>query len=774
MAKYADKYFLASPWHVIERGFCEKHNRIAESVFSLGNEYMGVRGYFDEATCADSLMGSYFNGIYEIDHNVPKSYKGIVSKTHYMVNAANWLATKIELDGEALCIGKSQIHDFERSLDLYEGTLERSFIWETKTGKRLRLRFLRFVSMCESTSAYQRIEFEPLDFSGTILVECGVDFNVEHESMQQCYWRECKKGFVEGFAGIAAQTHSSGQRVFAGFDVRCSAAILQEPISADLYIGKKLAVKLVQNESVCIEKLISCIADPEAMSTHQELFNAGIALLCTQREGGFDAALEAHKAYWSRHWENADIIINGENQIENQQGIRFAIFQLTQTYHGGSNKHNVGAKGLTGEFYNGHTFWDTECYCMPYYLFTDPSAARSLLEYRFNTIEQAKQRAKMLDCKGACYPVATLNGEEACTLWQHANLQMQTNTAIAYAIAHYVRMTGDDAFLRDCGVYMLVEICRFLDSRGAFGQSTDEFGFFGVMGPDEFHMMVSNDCYTNYMAKQTFEYTIDVLHRLEQAEPESFNKIREKSDLLESETENWKSNAAKMRIPRDEKTGLFEQHDGFFDLPHIDIRTIPVEDFPLYHKWSYDRIYRSDMVKQCAVLLFMLLYSSQFDYNTKKVNYEFYEPRTTHESSLSPSVHSILACELGKVDDAMRFFEYATRLDLDNYNRNTHEGLHTTSLAAAWMNIVYGFAGMRSDGKMISFAPTLPAGWDDYHFKINMCGSRLRVSIDRGGTTLLVEEGAPIELMVYGAKTVIDSQARTFKGSNQMHHAAFS
>lgn len=768
MAKFADKYFLASPWHVIEQGISEMHNRTAESVFSLGNEYMGVRGYFDEGICGDSLQGSYFNGIYEIDNNVAPSYKGIVTKTHFMVNAVNWLAASIELDGEKLCIGQSRIEGFERTLNMYEGTLERRFIWETGSGKRLRLKFTRFVSMCSCTSAYQRIELEPLNFSGTVYVEFGADFGVIHESMQKCFWNECLKGTNGGFAGIVGQTLSSGQRVFAGFGLKCGAQAACEDIDDKLYIGKKLSIALEQNKTVAADKSVTCIADPDARKTPRELFNEGIVMLRSQES--FDEALKAHKTFWENRWEHSDIVIEGEDQIENQQGVRFAIFQLTQTYHGDSNKHNIGAKGLTGEFYNGHAFWDTESYCLPYYLFTDPTAARFLLEYRYNTLEQAKQRARMIDCRGACYPVATLNGEEACTLWQHANLQFQADTAIAYAIEHYVKVTGDTEFLYDRGAVMLVEICRFLDSRGAYGQKTGEFGFYGVTGPDEFHMMVSNDCYMNYMAKAAFNYTLDVLKAVHASEPEIYEKLTQSTQLDECEPERWQLHASKMRIPIDEKSGIYEQHDGFFDLPHMEIGRIPVEDFPLYHKWSYDRIYRSDMIKQSAVLLLFLLHSSKFDFTTKKINYEFYEPRTIHESSLSPSVSSILACELGKTDDAMRLFKYATRLDLDNYNRNTREGLHTTSLAAAWLNIVYGFGGMRSDDDVISFAPMLPPGWDGYSLKLNIRGSRLNVSVGKEGPVFRVEEGPPVEIDIYGKRCTIGEAPQSFEFENIQRH----
>ncbi len=763
MAKKADRYFALDPWHVRETGFDEAHARVAESVFVLSNEHMGVRGYFEEDTASDSLLGSYFNGIYESDDSAPKSYKGIATDTHFMVNAVNWLFTRIEADGERLIMGKSEISEFSRTLSLREGTLARGMVWTLRSGKKLKLNFLRFVSMCESAQGYQRIELTPLNFSGDVTVECGADFNAVHETMGKCFWRETRKGFASDDAvGIVGQTLASRQSVFAGFTLHCMDAKQKEKAERNRYIGLKLTLSLREGKRTRVDKLVTCLSNPEEVDA-AAFYASGMHAVEAQAKTSLEAAKDAQATYWEKHWEDADIVIEGENQAANQQGIRFAIFQLTQTYHGASEKHNVGAKGLTGEFYNGHAFWDTESFCLPYYLFTDPKAARSLLEYRYHTLGAAKRRAAMLDCNGACYPVATINGDEACTLWQHASLQFQTDTAIAYAIRHYALVTGDKAFLYEKGIRMLVEICRFLATRGGYSAKTGEFGYFGVMGPDEFHMMVNNDCYTNYMSKATFLYALEALDAMKKDAPESYSFILKDMGIEGGELAQWKCYANSMRIPQDKEKGVFEQHDGYFLLPHIDVNAIPREEFPLYHHWSYDRIYRTDMIKQPSVLMMLFLYASRFDIDTKRVNYEFYEPRTIHESSLSPSVHSVLACELGKSGEAMNFFEFATRLDLDDYNRNTREGLHTTSLAAAWLNIVYGFGGMRSDDTRISLNPVLPEGWTGYSFVLNINGSRLSVRVGENGVELSVTRGVPLSLNVYGKSVTVGAEVLRYE-----------
>jgi maltose phosphorylase len=294
-----------------------------------------------------------------------------------------------------------------------------------------------------------------------------------------------------------------------------------------------------------------------------------------------------------------------------------------------------------------------------------------------------------------------------------------------------------------------------LATRGDWNADRTRYGYFGVMGPDEFQMMVNNNCYTNFMGKVTFEYTLDVIQRFKNKNKAVFDAFAAGHGLTSEECGRWADYAKHMYIPYDEKTKLFEQHEGYFSLPHIDVDSIPIEDFPLYHHWSYDRIYRNDMIKQPDVLMMMLLYNGNFTQEQLRNNYEYYEPRCIHESSLSPSVHSILAVQLQKHEEAYKFFGFATRMDLDNYNRNTTEGLHTTSIAAAWMNIVYGFGGMRSDGDSLSFSPSIPNAWNGYSFCIHYRDDVVKVEIDKEKASFYTENGTPIDVLLYGNKITL-------------------
>lgn len=781
MSKEADEYLIVNPWKVIEKDWHKDRNMVSESIFSLGNEYMGVRGCFEEGVTEETLAGSYFNGVYEVEPVENTSYKGIVQKTHFMVNAANWLYTRISADGELLEPGVSSISDFQRELDLKTGILSRSYIWNLKDGLKLKVSFIRFLNMIDPELGYQKIAISNLSEAEEqidLKITLGVDGKAIHAGRRKCYWKELSTaasscntncGISDNKATestenvlpfrsayILEQTKTTKQRLFSGFVYELSKDTKIDKcltLSDDCFSGFDICLSVQKNESVEIKRKGVNIVEKNLSVSNESVVQKGISYLNKVSQSNFDNDLNEQKQYWSDFWHDSDIEIDGDEK--NQQGIRFCIFQMHQTYHGYNSANNIGAKGLTGEAYNGHTFWDTETCCLPFFLFSNLKAAKNLLEYRYSTLKQAKERAIQLDCEGACYPVATLNGEEACNLWQHASLQFQPSTGVAYGIHHYVTVSGDIEFLFGHGVEMLVEISRFLVKRGSWNQDKSGFGFYGVMGPDEFHMMVNNNTYTNFMAKQTFDYTIETLNNLKKENHERFVQLVDDLNISDEELANIALCSRKMIILYDSKTKLYEQHEGYFNLPHIDVNKIPITDFPLYNNWSYDRIYRTDMIKQPDVLMFIYLHSSLFPLNVKLSNYEYYEPKTIHESSLSPSIHSILASEIGKPEEAFKFFAFATRMDLDNYNRNTKEGLHTTSIAAAWINIVYGFGGMRSDGNVLSFNPSRPKIWKKYSFRIVYKESVINVTVTED-VVIFTSSKENIPVRIYGRDYILN------------------
>ncbi|KHL96403.1 glycoside hydrolase [Paenibacillus sp. IHB B 3415] len=754
MAKVADKYLKVDPWAIIEEGFDPERNRTSESIFSLGNEYMGVRGYAEEGYSGDSLPGSYLNGLNE-QMDVGNHYKGIIRTLRYMVNAVDWLYTRISVDGLQLDLAHSKVTNYSRRLDFRTGTYRREFIWHLPDGKQLQISFTRLVSMTMSHLGLQQITFEPLNFTGCVDICTGLDFNMIHEEHGQSMWKQLRSGDEGAVTAILGSTLTTGNKLFSGFILQSSQPLNTELLERDRFIGRKFSLELSQGAPASFTKLVVNAADNKAFRTADSLWAEGMELAAGVSGLEEQQVFADQASYWSGIWATSDITIEGDP--ENQQGIRFCIFQLYQTYHGDHPGYNIGAKGLTGEAYRGLAFWDTESYCLPFYLFNNPKAARSLLEFRYKTLPEAMQRGKDVDCEGAFYPIATIDGTESCDLWQHSNLQLHVGTAVSYGIWHYVKNTGDREFLYSKGAEMLIQISRFYATRGQWGQRSGEYGYFGVMGPDEFQLMVNNNCYINLMAKKLFEFTLETIAEMKVKTPEAYADVVAKTELREEELADWDNKREHMKILLDTESGVYEEHDGFFDMPHIDIHSIPVTEFPLYSNWSYDRLYRYDMIKQPDVLMFMFLYNGQFSREAKLANYEYYESRCIHESSLSPSIHSILASEVGKHEEAYHFFEFATRLDLDNYNRNTREGLHTTSIAAAWMNIVYGFGGMRSDGARLSFQPTLPQRWTSYSFQVRYEGVLLGIIVNKDSVSFRAIEGGSTEVTIYGQPVLVDT-----------------
>ncbi len=761
MAKEADRYFKVEPWRIVEQGFDPEHALVAESVFSLANEYMGIRGFLEEGYSGRTLIGSYFNGIYERRVKKPSGYKGIVNATEFMVNAVNWLDTDIRADGEKLDLAVSEVRDFERSLDMRSGLLTRQFLWVTNSGAVLQMKMERLLSMETTSLGAQRVEIKVLSGSADVRIALGLAGNTIHESVEANMWKCQEIGQKEEDLFLRLSTISTEQLLYSHMHVQTQGAgkrtyrISKEKKSVQCIWQQTITEKT----PLLLERTVCNVVMRDKEELEQFCRESAHASKMLEKTS-FEEILWRNTGWWKKIWDGSDIEIMGDEA--NQQGIRFCIFQLFQTYRGAVKGSNIGAKGLTGEAYNGNAFWDTETYCLPFFLFNDMEGAKNLLYFRYRTLDEARKRAKELDCKGAFYPIATISGRECCDLWQHASLQLQASTAVAYGLWLYQKLSGDEEFIKEYGLEILIEISRMLATRGDFSNDGKRYGFYDVMGPDEFQMMVSHNCYTNYMGRFTFEYTMKQIQRIRTEDPQAWQRVMHRTDFQEEETESWAEMAELMYIPYDEERKLYEQHMGFFELPHIDVNSISVEEFPLYSHWSYDRIYRNDMIKQPDVLMMMLLFNGSFTEEQLRCNYEYYEPRCIHESSLSPSVHSILANQLKKRQEAYRFFAFATRMDLDNYNRNSGEGIHTTSIAAAWMNIVYGFGGLRSDGEMLELSPQIPAAWEGYTFRLHIGGKILRVHVNQEQVCLQTEGGRTEEFLLYGEKISADEKERKF------------
>jgi maltose phosphorylase len=763
-------YFSGDPWTIVEDGFDPAYQRVSESVFSVANEFMGVRGYFEEGYSGDHLLGSYFNHLYEMmDIGHDQLFKGFVTQGAAMLNAVDWLHTRIWVDGEQLDLAKSAYSEFTRKLDMRRGVLNRDFVWRTETGKHLKLSFERFTDMQSTRVGCQRIVLEPLDFSGTVQVRAGLDFNTHYEigaGWDQTgngsrtgevinFWKCLRKAAVDDGWAIQAETLRSGHQLFSGFHVRADQPISTSLVEDTKFIGVDFSLSLQRGVATRVERI--AVNDWAKTADSDLVWGRGVELMRRHAAASYDSLLDEHTAFWARVWNVLDIEIEGDPSV--LQGLRFSSFQTYQSYHGEDADLNALCKGMTGEVYFGWVFWDSEIYTHRMMMFIDPAAAKNLLLYRYHRLEQAKVRAKQLDCEGARFPFATITGTEDSGTWQHVDIEVHSDVAVAYAIWHHDTILRDKEFLYREGIEMLLLISRYLASAGGWSPSKGDFGFYGVMGPDEFHMMVNHNCYTNVMGKKTFEFTLAVLDEMQAAAPDLYRAAMEKTELKPDEPEQWARMAEKMRIPRDEETGILEQHAGYFDLPHVDLDHFPADQIPIYKNWAYVKIFRYNMVKQPDTLNLMYFFSQDYTLEEKLANYEFYEARTIHESSLSPSLHSILALEVGKLEDAYTFFSYGARMDLDNYNRNTEQGLHVTSAAGVWASMVFGYGGMRTDGDVLILAPTLPRQWRSYRFRVLYRGALLEVRVDADKVHLqLVTDAAPVTVRVYGRDCEITTQ----------------
>jgi maltose phosphorylase len=478
---------------------------------------------------------------------------------------------------------------------------------------------------------------------------------------------------------------------------------------------------------------------------------------------GFDKLLSDHASVWEHKWDECDITIEGD--IAAQQGIRFNIFQLTQTYTGEDERLNIGPKGFTGEKYGGSTYWDTEAYCLPFYLGTaEQQVAKNLLIYRHKHLQRAIENAGKLGFKNgaALYPMVTMNGEECHNEWEITFEEIHRNGAIAYAIFDYIRYTGDESYLASHGLDVLVGISRFWAQRVNFSTDRNKYVMLGVTGPNEYENNVNNNWYTNYIARWTLNYTLESLSKVKSSNIKEYSRIVGNLALKEDETILWKRIADNMYFPEDKTRGVMLQQDGFLDKDIMPVSQLAKEDRPLNQKWSWDRILRSCFIKQADVLQGLYFFEDDFDTATIKRNFDFYEPMTVHESSLSPCVHVILASKLGYEEKAYEMYLRTSRLDLDDYNNDTEDGCHITSMAGTWLSVIKGFGGMRIKNDTLHFTPFIPKKWKSYSFRIEFRGRVIKVKVSNQRIETTLVSGDPFDIII-NTETVALSHNKTFE-----------
>jgi maltose phosphorylase len=465
---------------------------------------------------------------------------------------------------------------------------------------------------------------------------------------------------------------------------------------------------------------------------------------------------------WASKWEMNDIVIEGD--VAAQQGIRFNIFQMNQTYTGEDSRLNIGPKGFTGEKYGGSTYWDTEAYCIPFYLATaDQQVARNLLIYRWKQLGKAIGNAQKLGFKdgAALYPMVTMNGEECHNEWEITFEEIHRNGAIAYAIYDYVNYTGDKKYLAEFGFEVLLGIARFWSQRVNWSEDKKQYVMLGVTGPNEYENNVNNNWYTNYFAVWCLKYVMEVTEYIKTSNPSRFSELTSSTQLNEmDEFAKFSHIIENMYLPESKEMGIYLQQDGFLDKELIKVQDLDASQRPINQKWSWDRILRSCFIKQADVLQGMYFFEDDFDIESLKRNYDFYEPMTVHESSLSPCVHSIIAAKLGDKARSYEFYNRAARLDLDDYNNDTEDGCHITSMAGTWMSLVKGFGGMRVREGKFYFAPFVPDNWTSFSFKVRFRGNLLNVKTTADKVTIENLSGGNSSIYLYDEEHILNEKSK--------------
>ncbi len=753
-------YIKHHEWQIIEEGFDPHLNRISESLFSLGNGHMGQRANFEEAYSGDTHQGSYVAGVYYPDKTRVGWWKnGYPEYFAKVLNAPSWIGIHIKIGNTSLDLAKCKVRDFRRVLDMKQGLLQRTFTATLPDGKKIKINATRFCSMADGEAGAIRYSLTPVNFSATASIVLTIDGNVVNKdsNYDEKFWDTVSQESKAGQAIVTTQTKKTFFHVCTGMTYTLTAGGL--PVKSTVRSGKRdkyadnvVTVKLKVAEETVIYKygvVMSSENHPKA-----KLTTAAKKKLKEILAKGYEKLLAEHVAVWSHKWQECDVSIDGD--VAAQQGIRFNIFQLMQTYTGDDERLNIGPKGFTGEKYGGSTYWDTEAYCLPFYLGTsDPKVARNLLVYRYKHLGKAIENAKKLGFRegAAFYPFVTMNGEECHNEWEITFEEIHRTSAMAYAMRDYVEYTGDRDYLSAFGLEVLIGISRFWNQRVNWSEEKGKYVILGVTGPNEYENNVNNNWYTNYLGAWTLRFTLEAVEYVKKSNSKRYAEIASKTKFQETaETERWKHITENMYYPFDPKRNVILQQDGFLDKELLKVTDLKPEDRPLNQKWSWDRILRSCFIKQADVLQGMYLFEDDFDLDTIRRNFDFYEPMTVHESSLSPCVHVILASKLGYKEQAYEFYLRTARLDLDDYNNDTEDGCHITSMAGTWMSVVKGFGGMHvRDGKL-HFTPYIPDQWKSYSFRLEFRGRVIKVKISKSKTETLLESGEPMDIIMNGAR----------------------
>ncbi len=756
-------YIIPNEWSIIEEGFNSDKVKSSESLFSIGNGAMGQRANFEENYSGETFQGSYIGGVYYPDKTRVGWWKnGYPEYFAKVLNAPNWIGINVQINDEKLDLHAcKEVLKFNRELNMKEGWLSRSFEAVLQNGIKIKVDAKRFLSLELDEVGAIKYKVTPLNSDAKITFSPYLDAGITNvdTNWDDQFWDVLDVSQNNQQSFIQARTMKTHfytctfmeSRLFINDDEVITGCNIEKTSN---YTSCNYQEEIKKNQTFTIHKFGGYVVDRD--HDKDELVAAAKEVLDKAVSFGFDALLETQKQSWAQIWHMSDITISGD--VKAQQGIRFNIFQLNQTYLGTDASLNIGPKGFTGEKYGGSTYWDTEAYCIPFYMVTkDQKVARTLLEYRYNHLKKAIENAAKLGFKNgaALYPMVTMNGEESHNEWEITFEEIHRNGAIAFAIFNYERFTNDTTYIPEKGLEVLIAIARFWQQRATFSSDKNKFMILGVTGPNEYENNINNNWYTNYIAKWCINYALENIEKIKIDHSSDYIRIKEKTTFSEDELSKWKNVADNMYFPFSEKHNVYLQQDGFLDKELITVADLDQSQRPINQKWSWDRILRSPYIKQADTLQGFYMFEDHFSTEELERHFKFYEPFTVHESSLSPCVHSIQAAKLNRIEQAYMFYLRTSRLDLDDYNHEVEEGLHITSMAGTWMSIVEGFGGMRVLNNILSFSPKIPKQWKSYSFKVNFRNQIIKVNVHQNKTDFELEGTSDLQIIVNGEQVIV-------------------
>lgn len=750
------RYLKTDEWNIIEDEFHADDLRMSESIFSLGNGRFGQRGNFEEPYSSDSYPGSFVAGIPFLDKTRVAWWKNGFPRFYTRIpNAANWSSIHLRLIDEELDLALWDVNSFNRRLDMYDGISYRDVKTTSPRGNSLQVHVEHLVNMAHPDLCLIRYSVTSLNYTGrlSLLPLLEANLNDHAEYTEEKIWNVIDSGVSQDCAYLWTQTRREDSQVCFALSYhfyKNNKEAVHNPIRIEKgkVTGFSLGADVKPGDTVTLVKYVVVASSLYYERPH--LVETSIRMARQAKADGWDALTEDHRQAWHAIWEEDDVTIEGDPEA--QQGIRYNIFQLYQTYRGDDPRLNIAPKGFTGEKYGGNTYWNTELCCVPFFLFSTPrSIAKNLLMYRYNQLPKAIENAEKLGFRNgaALFPQVTNNGEECHSEWEITFEEIHRNNIIIYAILQYATVTGSDDYILKYGLEVMIAVCRFWSQRVTFSRPKQQYVILGVTGPDEYQSNVDNNWYTNLSCISCLKITLYYLDLAAEKHPDDYARICRLTGLdYEGETPLWRDIARRMYLPEDKEQGIFVQNDGFMDKTLQTTDAIPADERPINQHWSWDRILRSCYIKQSDVLLGLYLYYYKFDTETIRRNFHFYEPMTVHESSLSPHVHAILAARIGETEKAYRLFLHATRLDLDDYNNETDQGLHITSMPGSWLALVRGFANLQIRQNSLNFSPVRPSHWTKYAFKVNFQGRKLGVEVT-GEVRITLLAGEPLAIQVY-------------------------